>query len=325
MGNPGVTRPNERSGDRGRDKPALAYRLTDTYGLVLLLIILDYIVVSTLFGTAWGKFISIFFLASTLLFTLRVSRSRRIWQLMAAIYLVVITVSALISIFIPGDEKFSQVLGTVAGSLLLVTPFVILRRVIAHPVVTTETVLGAVCVYLIIGFSFAFIYSMLALVSPPPFFTGVSTTTIDETLFFSYSTLTTVGYGNLVPSIQSGPNLCHAGSALRPDLPCPHRCPAGLTLGAAGATVARSWKVEGCPHPVRRPRAPGDLGRPSSYSQRLSGILSQFAPSLWAVPVCLPQADAARARPARDASYPQPPSIRSGKWRRDPPHFGRWW
>ena len=204
MGNPGVTRPSERSGVRGRDKPALAYRLTDTYGLVLLLIILDYIVVSTLFGTAWGKFISIFFLASTLLFTLRVSRSRRIWQLMAAIYLVVITVSALISIFIPGDEKFSQLLGTLAGSLLLVTPFVILRRVIAHPVVTTETVLGAVCVYLIIGFSFAFIYSMLALVSPPPFFTGVSKTTIDETLFFSYSTLTTVGYGNLVPSISLG-------------------------------------------------------------------------------------------------------------------------
>src|SRR5262249_51204139 len=71
-------------------------------------------------------------------------------------------------------------------------------------VVTTETVLGAVCVYLLIGFSFAFIYLAAAFLSSTPFFVGQSSTATSEYLFFSYTTLTTVGYGNLVPAGHGG-------------------------------------------------------------------------------------------------------------------------
>jgi hypothetical protein len=88
---------------------------------------------------------------------------------------------------------------------LIGTPFVILRRISTDKAVTTETVLGGVSVYLLLGFSFAFIYSGIALViHPTPFFTGVPNTTLNSTLFFSYSTLTTVGYGNLVPAGSLG-------------------------------------------------------------------------------------------------------------------------
>jgi hypothetical protein len=66
--------------------------------------------------------------------------------------------------------------------------------------VTTETVLGAVCVYLLLGFSFAFIFSGLAAVSSTPFFIGKLQATTNDFLFFSFTTLTTVGYGNLVPA-----------------------------------------------------------------------------------------------------------------------------
>ena len=185
--------------------PRVVYRLTNTYGLVLALIVLDYIVVSTLDTTSgWGRVISVFFLGITLLLTLRISRARRIWQLLAVVYLVVSTFSAVASEVTPGADTVTQHITVLAGVLLIVTPFVILGYIASQSLITTEIVLGAVCVYLLLGFSFAFIYLGLAVVSPTPFFEGQSPATINNTLFFSYTTLTTVGYGNLVPARSLG-------------------------------------------------------------------------------------------------------------------------
>jgi hypothetical protein len=192
------------------------YRLTDTYGVILLLIIIDYIVASALTTSGWGRFISVFLLGVTLLLTLRVSRARRILQVLAVIYLVVSSLSALLSEVTPGADTISQHLSILAGILLLVTPFAILRHIASHPVVTTETVLGAVSLYLLLGFSFAFIYLGLAVLSPVPFFEGQSPASINNTLFFSYTTLTTVGYGNLVPAQSFGQTVAVMEALLGP-------------------------------------------------------------------------------------------------------------
>jgi hypothetical protein len=190
---------------RGESAPHIAYQLTDTYGLILALIAVDYLVVSTLSASGWLRVVAVFFLGATLLLTLRVSRAPRIWQLLAILYLVASTLGAVVSEIAPGPDTLSQVLSILAGVLLIVTPLVILRHIAAHPIVTTETVLGAICVYLLIGFSFAFIYAGLAALSPTPFFLEPSApATLNNTLFFSYSTLTTVGYGNLVPAGSLG-------------------------------------------------------------------------------------------------------------------------
>jgi hypothetical protein len=182
----------------------MAYRLTDTYGLVLALIVLDYIVVSTLLASSWGTVLAVFLLSITLWITLRVSRSRRIWQLLAVAYLALSTLSALISELTPGADTITQYVTVLAGVLLVVVPFAILCHIASQPVVTTETVLGGVCVYLLIGFAFAFIYLGIALFSPSPFFEGREPSTVNNSLFFSYTTLTTVGYGNLVPAASIG-------------------------------------------------------------------------------------------------------------------------
>jgi hypothetical protein len=184
--------------------PRLAYRLTDTYGLVLVLIVTDYIAASALTTSGWGRFIAVFLLGTTLFLTLRVSRSRRIWQVVAVIYLLLSTVSSLLSEVTSGTDTITHHITILAGILLLVTPLAILRHIASHPVVTIETVLGAICVYLLIGFSFAFIYLGIALLSPFSFFQGHAPATINNTLFFSYTTLTTVGYGDLVPAKSLG-------------------------------------------------------------------------------------------------------------------------
>ena len=175
-------------------------RPLDSYGTVLVLTILDYLAVSTLTNRTWGKVIIVVLLGVTLLFALRTSQVRGIWMMLAFIYLLASTLVALVSVALPGAQEVGRQTSIAGGLLLIVTPITIARRVSTHRVVTTETMLGALCVYLLLGFSFAFIYSAIGSVGSAPFFTGQSHATPNDYLFFSYTTLTTVGYGNLVPA-----------------------------------------------------------------------------------------------------------------------------
>lgn len=176
-------------------------RATDSYGLVLLLIVVDYVAVSALTVSGWAQVAIVVLLGATLVFALHTSRARRIWKLLAVGYLLASTLVALAGAITPGAVGVSQRISILGGLLLLVTPVAILRQISQHQVVTSETVLGAICVYLLIGFSFAFVYTAIDFVSAVPFFVGQTqaTTTANNYLFFSYTTLTTVGYGNLVP------------------------------------------------------------------------------------------------------------------------------
>jgi hypothetical protein len=178
-------------------------RPADSLGAVLILTVLDYVAVSTLRVYLWGKVVVTVLLGSTLLMLLRTSRSRRLWQVLAALFFGASTAGAVGSIFVVGVLELGQT-ATVVGWLLLVAPTVILRRTSMHRSVTTEAVLGAVCVYLLIGFSFSAIYAAIDLFSVVPFFTELPHATINDYLFFSYTTLTTEGYGNLVPAGHLG-------------------------------------------------------------------------------------------------------------------------
>ena len=193
---------SSRAGRRQR----VPVRFTDSFGLVLLLILLDYLAISTLSAYLWGDAITIVLLGSTLLFALRTSHSQRIWQLLAILFVVVALIGLAIVTFAPGGALAGSTatLSLSAGVLLIVTPVAILRRIIRHTTVTVETILGAVSVYLLLGFSFASIYAMISLLSSSPFFVDYPTAQTTDYLFFSYTTLTTVGYGNLVPAGNIG-------------------------------------------------------------------------------------------------------------------------
>lgn len=194
----GTVSPKTGHGVRGLARPA------DSFGIVLILLVLDYIAVSAITDNAWGRVVIVVLLGATLLFALRTSHAHRIWQLLAALYLVGSTVVTIVSIVAPSATDFSPQTSLVGGLLLLITPVAISRRIVSHRFISTETVLGAICVYLLIGFSFSFIYSAVAYVSGTPFFAGQAHATSSNYLFFSYSTLTTVGYGNLVPAGSVG-------------------------------------------------------------------------------------------------------------------------
>lgn len=188
----------------GKTWDGLRPRRYDRYAVVLVLVILDYIAMSTVstIGERIGRPILVALLGITLLIALRTSRARSFWRRLVLVYLFASTLLALTSALIPGQTHVGQDTTILAGVLLIVTPLIILRRIAAETAVTNETVFGALCVYLLFGFSFASIFMAIGAFTTP--FFGHAGATMSDYLFFSFSTLTTVGYGNLVPATSLG-------------------------------------------------------------------------------------------------------------------------
>jgi hypothetical protein len=94
---------------------------------------------------------------------------------------------------------------------LVFAAFAILGRVFASGPVTRHRVEGAVAVYLLLGLIFGSVYALIAMTVPDAFATDTTMITItrwsretyDEVMgaatYFSFITLTTVGYGDVTP------------------------------------------------------------------------------------------------------------------------------
>ncbi len=182
-------------------------RATDSFGLVLLLVVLDYVAVSTSSGVGWSNVVTFTLHGFTLVVALHTSGAGRVWVSLASIGFVAGMAVSVLSALLPGHQETGYAISILGGVLLIVTPLTIVRRIATHRIVTAETLLGAVCVYVLLGFTFASLFAAIGFLSSVPFFAGVQHTTQSTYLFFSYTTLTTVGYGNLVPETDWGQTL----------------------------------------------------------------------------------------------------------------------
>lgn len=194
----------QRPLERGTRRLRELARAADSYGLVLGLIFLDYIAASALDNNPWGRVITAFLLGATILVALHTSSASRRLMIIGALCFALGVLTALIGALWPAYQNIGQLGPVISGLLLVVAMVVIVRRIVAHTVVTVQTVLGAIDVYLLIGMVFALLYAGLDIISPAPFFVGTPHATTNDFLFFSYTTLTTVGYGNLIPQSNVG-------------------------------------------------------------------------------------------------------------------------
>ena len=98
--------------------------------------------------------------------------------------------------FVPVSAYWIQ--GTGLLSLLLLL-FVVLRRTLRGGPVTFHRIQGAVAAYLLLGVIWAYAYSLLTLARPGAFTGPMSAEGPRAWLYFSFVTLTTVGYGDVLP------------------------------------------------------------------------------------------------------------------------------
>jgi hypothetical protein len=94
------------------------------------------------------------------------------------------------------------------GLLVLLAPpsivFGVLRSLRRHGEVTVEVVMGALCFYMLAGMFFAFVYGALENLGGDPFFAGGDEWTPQRSVYFSFTTLTTTGYGDFTARSDIG-------------------------------------------------------------------------------------------------------------------------
>lgn len=170
---------------------------TDAYGLVLVSILVSIVCAATLGRSAWGRWFVTTLQGVTLILTLRVSGAKPRTRLVTLVVVSFGVVAAGMSELL-GDPKTSRAFAaTISGLLVVGAPVAIARGVLGHAEITAKTVLAALSIYLLIGLFFVFAYRVMAELDTGPFFTSGTDGALPDHVYFSYSTLATVGFGDL--------------------------------------------------------------------------------------------------------------------------------
>jgi len=141
--------------------------------------------------------------------------SRRFERLVALILVVPMIVTTALSYWIPTKpiyvaEHISTLLFFAFASCM------ILRDVLRSGAITGDKIVGAICVYLFIGIIWSFMYSLTQLLSPgsfeiaytPPELPAASRRIVfSSMLYHSFVTLSTLGYGDIIPVSPSARTL----------------------------------------------------------------------------------------------------------------------
>lgn len=191
---------------KARSRPlkrlALAFISPNSYGMVLGLIVATYIAAVSLTGPRSSPVV-VLMQVVTVWFALRTSQARRITRVVADVILV-FALLAVLGVVIGSPDETWKGLPILSAALYFVAPISIIRHLVTRPAVDQETILGALAAYLLIGMFFAFTYKGIGVWQDGPFFGPNGDGTMPQILFFSFTTLTTTGYGNLVPAANPG-------------------------------------------------------------------------------------------------------------------------
>ena len=209
----------------------------DDFGLVLILILATILTVS-LGGGAAGQFIGVCLSGFTLLFVLHTSDARR-RTFRAALTIVVIAVAGAAVGLLSGAEYASTAAGLIGLLLAFAAPVIILRRILSSSTITVRLVLGALAIYLLVGLTYAYLYPVISAVTDEPFFVQTSTPAPIDYVYFSYVTLTTVGYGDLTAS-TSAARMIAVSEALTGQLYLVSAV--ALLVGNIGRTIVRGTR-----------------------------------------------------------------------------------
>jgi hypothetical protein len=180
-----------------------AERVANAFGLVLLLVLATYALGSLTAFNGWTAVLTTLVAALAGVVGLAGSGVRPNVVRGAGIAAVAAVILAALA-ELADNPHLLGVSSFVIVSILLLATGAILRAVLMETEVGFRTILGAISVYTILGLLFSFLYAAMDRVESTPFFGAGVPVKGGDFLFFSFTTLTTTGYGNLVPAGQPG-------------------------------------------------------------------------------------------------------------------------
>jgi hypothetical protein len=186
-----------------------AFRRADTarYLAILILILSTIGFQVAASDSEWARLVIVLLASGTLYLALTVGGIHgAVDRILLALIVVAVAVSV---IALAGFATLGQFDAQLINLLLIAfAPIAIVVGVLsdmrARSRVTVRTVIGVLSVYLLIGLIFTFLFGIIGSQASTAFFKYGVADNSSNYLYFSYSTLTTVGYGDLVAELQIG-------------------------------------------------------------------------------------------------------------------------
>ncbi len=188
----------------GGDEQALSgpqYR----YGFVFLLMLTLVVFLIATPDVSWSRAIATVISGAALVVAITTARGRKVerrgWVVAVSIATTGVGVAVVAGI---APKLLTSTFGVLIG---IAVPCVIisgLLRLLRDRGVTLQAVAGALVIYLSIGLAFAYLISFISGVASSPYFAQHTNGTLGQRVYFSFTTLTTTGYGDLSPGLPVG-------------------------------------------------------------------------------------------------------------------------
>jgi hypothetical protein len=187
-----------------REPTSLRERLRggSRFGLVLVLATASLIFQLNAAASDAVRFVTIVLQAATLVAVVRTTGAHRTVVHWAGLTAVVVTALALLGWIVAGELPRAPA-AIVSALLIGVAPAVLatglVRDLQRSRGVSAQTLAGVLAIYLLAGMMFAFAYAAIDAVDGGSLVAGSGDATSSDTLYFSFVTLCTVGFGDVLP------------------------------------------------------------------------------------------------------------------------------
>ncbi len=176
-------------------------RFLDSYASLLILLLANFFLLELVDDPRWGAIGSTVLAAAALVVAISDPDAGHHVTRRQAIQVAACVALAPLVLFFDSASLLGLIYLLPAALLVTATLPVTISRVLHHKRVTYETVLGALCAYVLVGLLFAFLYLAVAEFRDAPFFVQPGPHQQSEYLYFSFVALTTLGFGDLSPSV----------------------------------------------------------------------------------------------------------------------------
>lgn len=177
-------------------------RASHSYRYVLLMIIVVFAFMATAPDTDWARIVIVLLQSTTLVVALWTSGLVKYAR--ASLGIVGVAIALALLLVLRPSDTLTGIVGIFELVLTLAIAAIVAFGIVDQGEINEQSVTGAICVYLLLGLMFTFFYGAVAALDSAPFFTSGTDGNVPLRLYFSYVTLSTVGYGDYTASTNLG-------------------------------------------------------------------------------------------------------------------------
>lgn len=186
----------------------------ERYGLALILILASMVFIMATPDSKWVNVVSLNLQAFALFASTRAAQPRMALRVTVGVVIGLVIFAAWTeAAFTSGVNEDFVRLSTFA-LVTIATPVIawgLVRQVKERGKITTHTMMGVLCIYLLMSLAFSAAFGAIAAVTGDPFFQqGADAGTTNNYLYYSLTTITTVGMGDFSPATNLGRSLTAA-------------------------------------------------------------------------------------------------------------------